>query len=136
MMDLDHFKAINDTYGHLAGDEVLATATSYVMENLRPYDKVFRYGGEEFLISMPNADLQTGHAAIERIRSGLAATVLASGNGKPVFATASFGITLLESDASVEDTLERADQAMYAAKAGGRNRVCAWDPAMARNPAR
>jgi diguanylate cyclase len=133
MMDLDHFKMINDTHGHLVGDQVLAASVSYVMEHLRPYDKVFRYGGEEFLISMPGVNLQSARAAIDRIRGGLTAIELASGSGKPVFATASFGITLLDPGVSIEESIDRADKAMYAAKAGGRNCVCVWDPSMAHN---
>lgn len=136
MMDLDHFKKINDTHGHPVGDQVLTASTSYIMKHLRPYDKVFRYGGEEFLISMPGIDLQATQSAIERIRSGLTAIELASDNGKPVFATASFGITLLDPDVSIEESIDRADRAMYAAKTGGRNRVCVWDLSMGRDSAR
>lgn len=136
MMDIDHFKNINDTFGHLVGDEVLASLAAYTMGHLRPYDKMYRYGGEEFLLSMPAVDLQIGQAAIERIRSGLAETVLASNGGKAVFATASFGIALLDPDVSIEESIDRADMALYAAKAGGRNRVCVWDSSMGRNSAR
>ncbi|MFA5914771.1 MAG: diguanylate cyclase [Sterolibacterium sp.] len=135
MMDIDHFKKINDTYGHIVGDRVLASSASYVMEHLRPYDKIFRYGGEEFLLSMPGLDLQAAQVAIERIRSGLVATELASDSGKPVFATASFGIAQLDPDVGIEESIDRADMAMYAAKTGGRNRVCAWDSSMGRNSA-
>lgn len=128
MMDIDHFKTINDTHGHLVGDQVLAASASYMMEHLRPYDKLFRYGGEEFLISMPGVDLRSAQMAIDRIRLGLATTALASARGgEPVFATASFGITLLDPDAGAEESLDRADMAMYRAKSSGRNRVCLWD---------
>jgi diguanylate cyclase len=61
MMDLDHFKGVNDRLGHSAGDQVLAAAVQCLMEHMRPYDSVFRYGGEEFLISAPNTDLSTGY---------------------------------------------------------------------------
>lgn len=135
MMDLDHFKAINDTYGHLVGDQVLAGSVGYIVKHLRPYDKVFRYGGEEFLISMPSVDLHTGQETIERIRNGLQGTVLTHAHGRPIHATASFGIAPLDAEVSIEESIDRADLAMYAAKASGRNCVCAWDSSMARNPA-
>ena len=125
IMDLDHFKAINDTYGHAIGDHVLSTSVRYVKENLRPYDKVFRYGGEEFLISLPDSDLQDCPGGDRRrIREGLAAAALAHDGPEPIFATASFGITLLDPDPSVEKSIDRADKAMYAAKTAGRNRTC------------
>jgi diguanylate cyclase len=128
MMDLDHFKTINDTYGHLLGDQVLAASACYVMEHVRLYDKVFRYGGEEFLIMMPGTGLQASQVVIERICSGLAATVLARDGDKPIFITAAFGITLLDPDVRIEQSIDRADKAMFDAKTAGRNRVCVWDP--------
>jgi diguanylate cyclase len=132
IMDFDHFKAINDTYGHSVGDQVLSTSVRYVMEHLRPYDKVFRYGGEEFLISMPNTDLEVGLTVIERIREGLSAIVFAQDSPKPLFVTASFGLILLSPDLSVEDSIDRADKALYLAKTTGRNRAQIWDPSIAR----
>ena len=128
-MDLDRFKPVNDTYGHRVGDQLLAAAVRFVMEHLRPFDKVFRYGGDEFLIAMPGADLAAGRAVIERIREGLGAMPLAKAGAVPVFATASFGIALLDPDVSVEESIENADRALLAAKATGRNRACCWDPA-------
>lgn len=127
MMDLDHFKTINDTYGHLLGDEVLAASACYVMEQVRLYDKVFRYGGEEFLIMMPGTGLQASQVVIERICNGLAATVLAQNGDKPIYMTASFGIALLDPDVRIEQSIDRADKAMFEAKTAGRNRVRVWD---------
>lgn len=130
IMDLDHFKDINDTHGHLIGDQVLIGLTRYVIDHLRPYDKVFRYGGEEFLICMPNTDLQIGNAVVERLREGISATAFAHDNREPLYTSVSFGITLLDPDVTVEESIDRADKAMYAAKAAGRNRSCLWDPSM------
>ena len=128
-MDVDRFKAINDAFGHHVGDRVLAGAVEFVMGHLRPFDKIFRYGGDEFLISLPGTDLATGRVAIERMREGLAALTPVRIGDTPVRMTASFGIALLDRDLGVEESIERADGALLAAKAAGRNRVCSWDPA-------
>jgi diguanylate cyclase (GGDEF)-like protein len=128
-MDLDRFKPVNDTYGHRVGDQLLAAAVRFVMEHLRPFDKVFRYGGDEFLICMPGANLAAGRVVIERMREGLGALPLARGGATPIYVTASFGIALLDPDVSVEESIENADRALLAAKASGRNRACCWDPA-------
>jgi diguanylate cyclase len=127
MMDLDHFKLVNDTYGHVVGDQVLTEIARHVATHLRAYDSVFRYGGEEFLICMPGTDLQTGHAIVDRLREGIASLVHEA-NGKPAFhVTVSFGIAVLAPDASVEQSIERADKALYSAKASGRNRAVIWE---------
>jgi diguanylate cyclase (GGDEF)-like protein len=127
-LDLDHFKDINDTYGHGAGDEVLAAAVRYLSSCLRPYDKVFRYGGDEFLICLPGADIAIGQAVIKRVRECLASQPLVCGaDGIAVHATASFGLALLDPQVSVEESIERADQALLLAKAAGRNRSISWD---------
>jgi len=126
-MDVDHFKEINDAHGHHVGDEVLVTAAHYVMKHLRPYDKVYRYGGEEFLIMMPGTDLRTGTKVLERMREALAIVPLARHEPREIYATVSFGVALLDPDAGVEETIERADQAMYDAKNSGRNRTSVWE---------
>ena len=125
-MDVDHFKRINDTHGHLVGDQVLKASVQYVRGHLRPYDHVFRYGGEEFLILMPDADLKVGRLAIERIRKGLAAAPLAQNGQTVIHATASFGVAAVDPDATIEESLDRADKMMYAAKNSGRNCVRVW----------
>lgn len=130
MMDIDHFKAVNDTYGHTAGDRVLAASARNVMEHLRPYDKLFRYGGEEFLVYMQNTDATAGYEVMERVRQALAATPIDYGGKDPLQITMSFGLTLLDPDISVEQSIERADKAMYAAKIAGRNCTRIWDPSM------
>jgi diguanylate cyclase (GGDEF)-like protein len=130
-MDLDRFKEINDSFGHRLGDEVLAGAVRCVAEHLRPYDKVFRYGGDEFLISLPTADLAIGESVTERIRQTLATTTFPAGTeGGRISTTASFGLALLDPDASVEESIDRADTALLMAKAEGRNRSFSWDPAI------
>ncbi|MBZ0106161.1 MAG: diguanylate cyclase [Sulfuricella denitrificans] len=128
--DLDHFKHVNDTYGHQVGDRVLAATVHYLKKNLRPYDRVFRYGGEEFLIFLPNTDPQTGLMAIERMRLGLAEKVLVQGSAAPEFVTASFGMSGLDEGVTVEESIDRADKAMYGAKKAGRNCVRTWPLAL------
>ena len=127
MLDLDHFKAINDTHGHAAGDRVLVASARYAMDHLRPYDKVFRYGGEEFVICLQNAKVELALGVIDRLREGLAKTPIYH-NEVLISATASCGVAALDPELSVEDSVDRADQAMYAAKAAGRNCSRAWDP--------
>lgn len=126
IMDLDHFKAINDTFGHRVGDQVLSASAHYVMEHMRPYDKIYRYGGEEFLLTFPSTDLQVGHMMVERIREGLGLTHLAVHGLKPICITVSFGIAMLDPDINVEVTIRRADEALYAAKTAGRNCTRIW----------
>lgn len=130
MVDLDHFKKINDLRGHLAGDRVLTASVRYMIEHLRPYDKIFRYGGEEFLILMQHTELAVCHGLVERLCEGLASLSIDFDDQEPIHITASFGVTLLDPDVPVETSIDRADKAMYAAKAAGRNCVRIWDTAM------
>jgi len=130
-MDLDRFKEVNDVHGHRVGDAVLAGAISYVTGHLRTYDKVFRYGGDEFLLLLPGAHIQVAYRLVDRLRAGLAATILAnSETGEPLRLTASFGVTPLEPDLTAEEAVDRADKALLLAKAAGRNRVILWDPSV------
>jgi diguanylate cyclase (GGDEF)-like protein len=130
-MDLDHFKEVNDAHGHRLGDQVLAAAIQFLTTHLRSYDRVFRYGGDEFLILLPAAHIEVAARLIERLRAGLAATTLGVDEaGRPLRMTASFGITPLEPDVSAEESMDRADKALLLAKAAGRNRVMRWDPSV------
>ena len=127
MIDIDHFKRVNDQYGHKVGDEVLQAFTSIVSIALRKYDSLFRYGGEEFLMLLPNTTLDNAAVLLNRIREALAATTITGSGGQVIHLTASFGVAQMAGHESVEDVLELADHALLAAKANGRNRVCVWD---------
>jgi len=128
-MDVDHLKEINDTHGHTVGDQILAGAVQYVTGHLRSYDKVFRYGGDEFLISLPGTDLPNAQHLIERVRAGLGREPFVVGaDGHAIRATASFGLALLEPDISVEESVDRADKALLSAKMAGRDRAVSWEP--------
>jgi diguanylate cyclase len=130
-MDIDHFKEINDRYGHRAGDDVLSAAVRYVSGHLRAYDRMFRYGGDEFLLLLPGVHIEVAHKLVDRLRAGLSRTVLAANEvGLPIRATASFGVTPLEPDLTAEESVDRADKALLVAKSAGRNRVVRWDPSV------
>ena len=123
MGDLDHFKAVNDRYGHLAGDEVLRFFGDLVMRHVRASDIFCRYGGEEFVLVLPDLE---GDAAIERaeqMREELALAPVVFGDSQ-IPMTVSFGVATFPSDGRTGDELiAAADRALYQAKAAGRNRV-------------
>lgn len=124
MVDLDHFKRINDTWGHHAGDKVLVVASSILMEMARQYDEVGRYGGEEFAILLPNATIDGAAAVAERIREKIATTSVEV-DGQKISMTASFGVACYPAPGidDLNDLLKAADKALYEAKESGRNRV-------------
>ncbi len=126
MLDMDHFKAINDAHGHPAGDLVLTATARYLMEHVRPYDRIFRYGGEEFLICLPALDARACLSVSDRLLEGLAQMAFDPGDGTVVKVTASLGIAELDGHLPVEASLDRADKALYAAKAAGRNCARVW----------
>ena len=121
-IDLDHFKSINDNYGHEAGDQVLREAARRLVATLRSSDSLLRWGGEEFLLIMPETDMEQAHKAIERI-VGEGLGVRPDG----LALTASIGLAERRNDRvdDYRDLLELADRRMYLAKTGGRNRLCA-----------
>lgn len=120
MIDLDHFKSINDTYGHGMGDEVLRGVGKLLLNQMRPYDLVARYGGEEFVVLLPETTLEQGQSYAERIRESLVNLQVAD---YPDKITASLGVATLMPGQSPENLLPRADLALYRAKQNGRNRV-------------
>ncbi len=124
LLDLDHFKAINDTHGHFAGDSALKETARRMLSSVRPYDSIGRYGGEEFLDILPGCDEHSTLNQAERIRETIAGTPLQVPGGT-ITLSASFGCTsVLRGGVATSDALVRvADEALYKAKHGGRNRV-------------
>lgn len=126
MVDVDHFKRINDTYGHIAGDEVLAVTARCCEQQLRAVDLIGRWGGEEYAILLPGIDVAGAVKTAERLRDVVASTVIEGTRGA-VTVTLSAGVASLdETCADLDALLSRADEAMYDAKRGGRNRVCVF----------
>ena len=124
LADIDHFKRVNDSLGHAAGDEVLKEVARRMKSDLRPYDVVGRYGGEEFLIILPGCDLPNGVRRAEQIRNQIANEPVHTPSG-PVSATISMGVTVTAfgPDLTGADILQQADISLYKAKNNGRNRT-------------
>jgi two-component system cell cycle response regulator len=127
MLDVDHFKQFNDTYGHAAGDAVLKRLAALLRENARDVDTVARYGGEEFTLILPETDATTAAAAAERIRRAIDADRFSpEGRDTELNVTVSVGLARFpDHGRTPERLMEAADQALYASKAAGRNRVTA-----------
>lgn len=129
LMDIDNFKWVNDTFGHIAGDEVLRVVAQQGRATLRESDLIGRYGGEEIVILLPNTNAQVSYRIAERLRVSLIRTMISTEQGTLAL-TASYGVaTRNPNDAEppdLEELIDRADRALGAAKRGGKNRVVAW----------
>ena len=129
-LDIDHFKAVNDRFGHAAGDTVLTAVARLLQASVRDGDTAVRLGGEEFLVLLPGADREQAVLRAEEMRRGVAAVVHAFG-GERIRVTVSAGVAVRSGDgASAGTLLEAADRALYVAKATGRDRVVAADDAL------
>jgi diguanylate cyclase (GGDEF)-like protein len=130
MADLDEFKKVNDTYGHKAGDVVLAEAANRMRQSTRPYDRIGRYGGEEFLVVVPGCDLADAEHAAQRVRSEMARAPFHLPNGTTIHVTVSIGVTARGEGnlADADGLIHSADEALYQAKRSGRNCVSLTDP--------
>jgi two-component system, cell cycle response regulator len=126
MLDIDHFKNVNDTFGHNVGDEVIKEFANRIVNSIRPSDLAVRYGGEEFVVILNGTDANNAKAAAERIRSYIEKEPfkVSTADGQ-INKTASIGISALRKDGpdSVDSILKRADEALFIAKNGGRNRI-------------
>lgn len=123
MMDLDHFKSINDTYGHNVGDEVLVAFTNAVQMTLRGSDILVRYGGEEFITLLHDVSFESAQIIAERIRSAVSKLYF----DNDIQLTVSIGLILAQPGDSAEDLINKADQCLYRAKKAGRNQICRND---------
>jgi diguanylate cyclase (GGDEF)-like protein len=127
MVDLDHFKTINDTYGHLVGDRVLHAVAHCLTDQLRSYDSMCRYGGEEFLICLPSTKLDKAKKIVNRLRIRLFSLPIDLDKDKQLNITASFGVAKMTTNIPLYGNIARADEALYAAKHGGRNQAIAYE---------
>ncbi|KKB09502.1 PleD family two-component system response regulator [Devosia chinhatensis] len=124
ILDIDHFKAVNDTHGHDIGDAVIREFSARLRRNIRGVDLACRFGGEEFVVLMPDTDFAQADAVAERVRQSIAEKGFEVGNGRPLSVTVSVGVSLNETRADTPESLvKRADVALYRAKREGRNRV-------------
>ncbi|SEG26390.1 GGDEF domain-containing protein [Oceanospirillum linum] len=127
MLDLDRFKRINDTYGHLTGDQVLQAFSQIMKDELRSTDILTRYGGEEFTAILPGSDMENASHAAERIRMHCEQSWVASTDNEPVRFTVSIGVGELKPGETFNDALHRVDNSLYEAKKTGRNKVVQAD---------
>ena len=125
MVDIDHFKNVNDQFGHLVGDQALRLISHTIEQNKRSYDRVGRWGGEEFLLVLPGTMLQEAIQVAERLRRAIENAVLDLSDENAVRLSASFGVASLQLDSNenFEQMIHKADQALYSAKNAGRNQV-------------
>jgi len=121
LMDIDKFKSVNDTFGHDEGDRILKTVSQLLLGNLRKQDILIRWGGEEFLVALPETNLEGGKIVAEKIRSAMEAVDWNLPDGRPV--TLSLGLTVKQNGYEWDQVIKWADEALYEAKNSGRNRV-------------
>ena len=122
MVDIDHFKKINDTHGHPVGDDVIREVATRLSDTVRPEDIICRYGGEEFVLTLPHTPTEGARTVAERIREAVQKIEVPSEQG-PVRFTVSIGVSTYASGEAFDQIVERADKALYASKQSGRNRV-------------
>jgi diguanylate cyclase (GGDEF)-like protein len=122
MVDLDHFKKVNDTYGHSAGDSVLCETASRMSSVLRPYDSIGRYGGEEFIVVFPSCDVANAAAIAERIRRAISIAPVTM-QSERILVTASIGIAEARRSQDADSVIREADNALFRAKQSGRDRI-------------
>jgi len=123
VLDIDHFKAINDRHGHETGDRVLVEVAGIIEAQLRTQDLIARWGGEEFLAVLPDTGLESAQASAERVRKALLSHDWLAKTGEPIDLTISAGVSEFRRDDDLNSAISRADRALYRSKEGGRNRV-------------
>ena len=125
LLDVDHFKQLNDTYGHQEGDRALARLAEAIRSGIRESDSAYRYGGEEFTIILPETDSKEAMSVAHRLMDEFSAAEIRPGNGQTMHLAASIGLAQREADEDMRSLLQRADAAMYASKHAGRGRITA-----------
>ncbi|NDE90691.1 MAG: diguanylate cyclase, partial [Alphaproteobacteria bacterium] len=123
MVDIDHFKNVNDTHGHDMGDRVLVGVSNTLLRHIRTYDEAYRLGGEEFFLILKGLDNDGADKVLERLRNAVARNEVKTPDGTIVKVTASFGYVMIEEGKTMDELLQLADQALYKAKREGRNRI-------------
>ena len=123
MCDIDHFKAINDFYGHTSGDKILVQVAECIRENIRKEDLGIRWGGEEFFIFIPNSTIMNGYVVGEKLRKSIASLSMHGHNDAKIKVTISIGVSTTDDFISLDEAIKNADNAMYTAKEEGRNRT-------------
>jgi len=126
IFDIDHFKRINDTYGHAAGDDVLRSIAKLITSSLRPFDGIYRIGGEEFCVLLPGVAMTVAHDLAERLREEVAAHEVSTA-GKKISVTVSIGGAKAIASLEPASIVQAADAALYRAKTTGRNRTVLID---------
>lgn len=134
MIDIDNFKSVNDRYGHSSGDRVLCAVADTIIDICRASDMVFRYGGEEFAVLLTEASASGGLVTAQRLRRGIASLAIADGD-HVITPTVSIGVSACcQAEESVDALFDRADRALYQAKAKGRDTVCCTPPSLSAAP--
>ena len=123
ILDLDHFKQVNDTHGHPAGDDVLREVGNRIVRNIRGIDMACRYGGEEFVVLMPDTDLESSEVVANRLLNAIGGKPIQTRSAGELTVTCSIGCTSSIAGDTADSLLKRADEALYEAKHGGRNRI-------------
>ncbi len=126
MIDIDHFKTVNDTYGHFMGDEVLKSLAHTLVSSIRNSDISGRFGGEEFCVILPHTDINNASIAAEKIRKNVEKETIKIDN-QEISITISIGVSSMQGGDNIDTFIKRADDALYEAKESGRNRVCYYD---------
>lgn len=125
--DIDYFKSINDNYGHSAGDSLLEHISKIFLSNIRTYDTVGRYGGEEFIFCFPQTSAKEATEIVNKLRSKIESSVITTDSPKKIKATCSFGVANMEREKPLSHSINCADKALYEAKNNGRNRTETWE---------
>ena len=128
LVDIDKFRDLLEEHGAESGDQVLFAAASRLLTKLRPYDRVYRYGGDEFLVCLRSTKESAAMVAAERLHVSFLEQPFVLANGASIPVTSSFGVSMLDTDVPIHESIERVDDAVIAAKRAGRNRCIMWSP--------